>query len=48
MSLSRYDTTVCGLMCDPLAVIGSLAHIGHGQKMLHIGHSEDFFKDYVW
>jgi hypothetical protein len=45
---SRQDTTVCSLMCGPLAIVGALTHIGLKQKWLYIGHSEDFFKDYVW
>jgi hypothetical protein len=45
---SRHDTTVCSLICGPLAIVGALPHIGHEQKWLFIGHSEDFFKDFVW
>jgi hypothetical protein len=48
VSLSRHDTTVCSLMCGPLAIVGVLAHIGHDKKWLYIGHSEEFFKDYCW
>jgi hypothetical protein len=46
--LSRHDTTVCSLICGPLAIVGALQNIGREQKWLYIGHSEDFFKDYVW
>jgi hypothetical protein len=42
--LSRHDTTVCSLICGPLAIVGALQNIGHEQKWLYIGHSEDFSK----
>jgi hypothetical protein len=46
--LSRHDTTVCSLICGPLDIVGALPNIGHEYKWLYIGHSEDFFKYYVW
>jgi hypothetical protein len=46
--LSHHDTKVCSLMCGPLAIVGTSPFIGHEQRCLHIGHSEGFFKDYVW
>jgi hypothetical protein len=46
--MARHDTTVCRLMCDPLAIVVTVTRIGHEQKWLYIGHSEYFFKDYVW
>jgi hypothetical protein len=45
--VSRHDTTVCSLICGRIAIVGALTRIGHEQKWLHIGQSEDFFKDYV-
>jgi hypothetical protein len=47
-SLSRHNTTVCSLVCGLLAIVGALPHIGHAQRWVCIGHSEEFFKDYVW
>jgi hypothetical protein len=32
---------------SPLAIVGALTHIGHEQKVLYIGHSEELFKDYL-
>jgi hypothetical protein len=31
-------------MCGPLAILGESTYIGHEQRWLHIGHSDDFFQ----
>jgi hypothetical protein len=31
-------------MCGPLAILGESTYIGHEQRWLHIGHSDDFSK----